>query len=79
MEENERIWKKNERTNERTKKEKAMKKKGPKGFLYPPPRLAQKLIFYIRTVKRNLNETVAQKKSDFEPQTKEKKKKEKDK
>ena len=40
-------------------------------------RVTQKLIFYIRTVKRNRNEIETQKKSDFEHPTKEKKKKEK--
>ena len=36
------------------------------------PRWAQKLIFYIRTVKRNRNEIEAKKKSDFEHPTKKK-------
>ena len=50
-------------------------KEGPKGYL--PPRRAQKLIFYKRTVKRNRNEIEAQKKSDFEHRRKKKKKKKK--
>ena len=36
----------------------------------PQRRWAQKMIFYMRTVKRNLNEIEAQKKSDFEHPTK---------
>ena len=40
------------------------------------PRLAPKLIFHIRTVKRNRDEIEAQKKSDFEHKTKTKKMKE---
>ena len=39
-------------------------------------RWAQKLIFHIRTVKRNRNEIEARKKSDFEHPTKKKKMKE---
>ena len=53
-----------------------MKKKekdGPRGH---HPRWAQKLIFHIRTVKRNRNEIEARKKSDFEHPTKKKKMKE---
>ena len=42
-------------------------KEGPKGY---HPRWAQKLIFHIRTVKRNRNEIEARKKSDFEHPTK---------
>ena len=38
-----------------------------------PPRWAQELIFYIRTVKRNRNEIEAQKKIRFSAQTKKKK------
>ena len=50
--------------------EKTLGKKGkewPKG-VHPSshPRWAQKLIFHIRTVKRNRNEIEAKKKSDFE-------------
>ena len=48
-------------------------KEGPKGY---HPRWAQKLIFHIRTVKRNRNEIEARKKSDFEHPTKKKKMKE---
>ena len=51
-------------------------KEGPKLLLQPPPRWAQKLMFHIRTVKRNRNEIEAQKKSDFEHPTKKKKMKE---
>ena len=50
------------------------------GILYTyicPPRRTQKLIFYIRIVKRNRNEIETQKKSDVEHPTKKKKKKEK--
>ncbi len=39
-----------------------------------PPRRAQKLFFYIRTVKRNRNEIETQNKSDFEHPTKKKEK-----
>ena len=46
----------------RKKKKEKKEKEGPKGY---PPRRAQKLIFYIRTVKRNRNEIEARKKSDF--------------
>ena len=48
------------------------RKEGSKGY---HPRWAQKLIFHIRTVKRNRNEIEAQK-SDFEHPTKKKKMKE---
>ena len=48
-------------------------KEGPKGY---HPRWSQKLIFHIRTVKRNRNEIEARKKSDFEHPTKKKKMKE---
>ncbi len=58
--------------NSRTLKKK--EKEGPKGY---PPRRPKKLIFYIRTVKRNRNEIEARKKSDFEPRRKKKKKKKK--
>ena len=58
----------------RKKKELKIRKRGPKGV---PPRRAQKLIFYMRTVKRNRNEIEAQKKSDFAPRRKKKKKKKK--
>ena len=52
-------------------------KYGPKGvFFFYHPRWAQKLIFHIRTVKRNRDEIEAQKKSDFEHPTKTKKMKE---
>ena len=60
-------------------------KEGPNGYLPPEmgpkidfyhPRWAQKLIFHMRTVKRNRNEIEAQKKSDFEHPTKKKKMKE---
>ena len=58
-----------------TEKKKVGKKgkEGPKGY---HPRRAQKLIFHIRTVKRNRNEIEAQRKSDFEQPTKFKKMKE---
>ena len=47
-------------------------KEGPKRGTHHP-RWAKKLIFHIRTVKRNRNEIEAQKKSDFEHPTKTKK------
>ena len=56
------------------KKKRGKQKKGPKGV---PPRQAQKLIFFIRTVHRNRDEIETRKKSDFEHPTKKKKKKEK--
>ena len=49
-------------------------KEGPKG--YHPTRWAQKLIFHLRTVKRNRNEIEALKKLDLEHPTKKKKMKE---
>ena len=61
--------KREKRTGEKSRKK---GKEGPKGYLYHP-RWAQKLIFHIRTVKRNRNEIEAQKKSDFEHPTKTKK------
>ena len=71
---------KNEKIKSKKKDKKREKKKvgkkgkeGPKGY---HPRWAQKLIFHIRTVKRNRNEIEAQKKSDFEHPTKTKKMKE---
>ena len=56
--------------NGRTKKVGKKGKEGPKGY---HPRWAQKLIFHIRTVKRNRNEIEARKKSDFEHPTEKKK------
>ena len=71
---------KNENIKSKQKDKKREKKKvgkkvkeGPKGNT---PRRAQKLIFHMRTVKRNRNEIEAQKKSDFEHPTKTKKMKE---
>ena len=61
--------KKKDKKNGRKKSSKKRKKEGPKGLPYHP-RWAQKLIFHIRTVKRNRNEMEAQKKSDFEHPTK---------
>ena len=61
---------------DKKREEKKVGKKGkadPKGY---DPRWAPKLIFHIRTVKRNRNEIEAQKKSDFEHPTKKKKMKE---
>ena len=56
--------------NGRKKKVGKKGKEGPKGY---HPRCAPKLIFHIRTVKRNRNEIEAQKKkSDFEHPTKRK-------
>ena len=52
------------------------RKRGPKGV---PPEMGPKIVFYIRTVKRNRNEIEAQKKSDFEHPTKTKKMKENEK
>ena len=51
------------------KKEEKKEKRAQRGT--PPLRRARKLIFYIRTVKRNCNEIEAQKKSDFQPPQKE--------
>ena len=72
---------KNENIKSKKKDKKREKKKvgkkgkeGPKGH---HPRWAQKLIFHIRTVKRNRNEIEARKKSDFEHPTKKKKNKKK--
>ena len=45
------------------------RKKGTKGY-YTLPRRNQKLIFYMRIVKKNRNEIETQKKSDFEHPTK---------
>ena len=56
------------------KKSRKKRKRGPKGAHHP--RWAPKLIFHIRTVKRNRNEIEAQKKSDFEHPIKTKKMKE---
>ena len=53
--------------------EKWRKKRAQRGTFYHPRR-AQKLIFHIRTVKRNPNEIEAQKKTDFKPPTTKKKK-----
>ena len=55
------------------KKSRKKRKRGLKGY---HPRWAQKLIFHIRTVKRNRYEIEVQKKSDFEHKTKTKKMKE---
>ena len=49
-------------------------KEGPKGY---PPRRAQKLIFHIRTVKKNRNEIEDQKNQILSPERKRKKKKKK--
>ena len=65
--------KKEKKTKNGRKKVGKKRKEGPKGCL---PRWAPKLIFHIRTVKRNRNEIEAQKKSDFERPTKTKKMKE---
>ena len=76
-------WTKNEKNKKQEKIQKHWRKKrgkkgkeGPKGLPPCHPRWAQKLIFHIRTVKRNRNEIEAQKKSDFEHPTKTKKMKE---
>ena len=67
---------KQEKDKKREKKKVGKKgKEGPKGY---HPKWAQKLIFHIRTVKRNRNEIETQKKSDFEHPTKTKKMKEHD-
>ena len=52
---------------------KKKEKRAQSCIFYYTPRWAQKLIFHIRTVKRNRNEIEAQKKSDFEHPTKTKK------
>ena len=64
------------RKHEKIKKQEKRKKKGKEGPKLYHPRWAQKLIFHIRTVKRNRHEIEAQKKSDFEHPTKTKKMKE---
>ena len=66
--------KKDKKTGE--KKSRKKKKRGPKGGTTTHPRWAQKLIFHMRTVKRNRNQIEAQKKTDFEHPTKTKKMKE---
>ena len=59
------------KTRKRQKTEKTkVGKKGEEGPMRYTPRWAQKLIFHIRSFKRNLNEIEAQKKSDFEHPTK---------
>ena len=71
---------KNEKIKSKKKDKKREKKVGKKGREGPKlyhPRWAQKLIFHIRTVKRNRNEIEAEKKSDFEHPTKTKKMKDK--
>ena len=72
--------KKNEKIKSKRKDKKREKKKvgkkGKEGSKVYHPRWAQKLIFHIRTVKRNRNEIEARKKSDFEHPTKKKKMKE---
>ena len=68
-----------QKAKEKTKNGRKKGKEGPKGLLttlFYRPRWAQKLIFHMRTVKRNRNEIEAQKKSDFEHPTKTKKLKE---
>ena len=67
--------KKKDKKREKKKVKKKKEKRFPKGHHHP--RWAQKLIFHIRTVKRNRNEIEALKKSDFEHPTKKKKMKEK--
>ena len=57
--------KKNKKKDKKKEKKSSEKRKrGPKGF-YPLPRWAQKMIFHVRTVKRNRNEIEAQKKIRF--------------
>ena len=75
---NEKIKSKKKDKKKGEKKEGKKGKEGPKGKTTPSlsPRWAKKLIFYIRTVKRNRNEIEARKKSDFEHPTKKKKMKE---
>ena len=68
------VWTTVEKSKEKRKKQ---KKRAQRVFFVYPPRRTQKMIFYIRTVKRNRNEIETQKKSDFEHPTKEKKNKEK--
>ena len=51
-------------------------KEGPKGY---PPRRPKKLIFYIRTVKRNRNDIEAQKNQILSAGERKRKKKEKEK
>ena len=72
--------KKQEKSQKKREKKVGKKEKRAQRGLPPEmdPRWAQKLIFHIRTVKRNRNEIEAQKKSDFEHPTKTKKMKEHD-
>ena len=67
---NEKTLKKKQKTQEQKEEEKK-RKRGPKGGI-TPPRRAQKLFFYIRTVKRNRNEIEAQKKLVLSPRQKKK-------
>ena len=66
--ENERKWKKMKKREEEQKKGGKKRKEGQMG--------TQKMMFYMRTVKRNRNEIETQKKSDFEHPIKKKKMKE---
>ena len=63
---------KRQKTGEEKSREK--RKRRPKGV--PHPRWAKKLIFHLRTVRRNRNEIEAEQKSDLEHPTKTKKMKE---
>ena len=64
---------KSKEKDKKREKKKVGRKEGPKGY---HPRWAQKLIFHVRTVKRNRNEIEVQKKTDFEHPTKTKNMKE---
>ena len=72
MRKNERKQEKRQKTGEKSRKKK--EKRAQRGYL--PPEMGPKLIFHIRTVKRNRHEIEAQKKSDFEHKPKTKKMKE---
>ena len=56
--------KQEKKTKNGRKKSRKKRKRVPKGVYHP--RWAQKLIFHIKTVKRNRKEIEAPKKSDFE-------------
>ena len=64
--------KKKQKEKKKKEKEKEKKKKTGKKEKSTPPRRPKKVIFYIRTVKRNRNDIEAQKRSDFEHRRKKK-------
>ena len=62
---NDKKWKLKSKTKDKKREKKKVTKKGKEGPKGYHPRWAQKLIFHIRTVKRNRNEIEAQKKIKF--------------